>query len=63
MSASIEAVYYPEERTWQSHLVQSHRRKQQVVNGKALGIEHLVPWEYTIQINNSEFTVSFQRDL
>lgn len=48
MSASIEAMYYPEERTWQSHLVQSHRRKQQVVNGKALDIERLVPWECTI---------------
>lgn len=48
MSASIEAMYYPEERTWQSHLVQSHRRKQQVVNGKALEIERLVPWECAI---------------
>lgn len=42
MNVSIEAVCYPEETTWQSYLVQSHGRKQRVVNGKALGIEFLV---------------------
>lgn len=45
MNVSMEAVCYSEERTWQPHLLQSHRRKQRTVNGKALGIELLMPWD------------------